>query len=85
MDTEKDEGKDGRDEEEPFDTGLKFGIFATRDLEEGEEVVLGWEWDDGSVVHELPAIIEDPGAFRWVSILWFFLFVFVVSRLQAFI
>jgi hypothetical protein len=56
--------EEGEAEGEEFETGLKFGIFATRDLKEGEEVVLGWEWDDGSVVHELPAIIEDPGAFR---------------------
>ena len=54
------EGGEGRGD----DMGLKFGIFAKRDLKAGEEVVLSWEWDDGSVVHELPAIIEDPGAFR---------------------
>ena len=41
---------------------LGFGVFALRALEKGEEVVLGWEWDDGSVVHMLPALIEDPGA-----------------------
>jgi len=38
-------------------------VFAMRALGAGEEVVLGWEWDDGSVVHMLPALIEDPNAF----------------------
>lgn len=37
---------------------LGFAIFALRDLKAQEEVVLGWEWDDGSVVHKLPALIE---------------------------
>ncbi|TFK21435.1 hypothetical protein FA15DRAFT_597869 [Coprinopsis marcescibilis] len=44
--------------------GMDFGIFATRDLKEGEEIVLGWEWDDGNVVHVLPAVVEEPWAFR---------------------
>ncbi|KDQ60399.1 hypothetical protein JAAARDRAFT_605198 [Jaapia argillacea MUCL 33604] len=35
---------------------LEFALFALRDLKAGEEVVLGWEWDDGSVVHCLPGI-----------------------------
>lgn len=42
---------------------LKFGVFALRDLKANEEVVLGWEWDDGSVVHTLPAVIENPHFF----------------------
>lgn len=37
---------------------VSFAIFALRDLKAREEVVLGWEWDDGSVVHELPALVE---------------------------
>ena len=37
---------------------LGFAIFALRDLKAREEVVLGWEWDDGSVVHKLPALVE---------------------------
>ena len=37
---------------------LSFAIYALRDLKANEEVVLGWEWDDGSVVHELPAIVR---------------------------
>lgn len=37
---------------------LSFGVFALRDLKANEEVVLGWEWDDGHVVHHLPALIE---------------------------
>lgn len=35
-----------------------FALFALRDLKASEEIVLGWEWDDGSVVHEVPALIE---------------------------
>lgn len=38
---------------------LKFAVFALRDLKASEEVVLSWEWDDGAVVHQLPAIIEE--------------------------
>lgn len=37
---------------------LRYAIFALRDLKACEEIVLGWEWDDGSVVHQLPALIE---------------------------
>ncbi|KAG1892868.1 uncharacterized protein F5891DRAFT_1068515 [Suillus fuscotomentosus] len=39
---------------------LTFGVFALRDLKANEEVVLGWEWDDGNAVHSLPALIESP-------------------------
>ena len=42
---------------------LKFGVFALRDLKANEEVVLGWEWDDGNAVHSLPALIESPDLF----------------------
>ncbi|KAF8637223.1 hypothetical protein AX17_002974 [Amanita inopinata Kibby_2008] len=42
---------------------LSFGVFALRDLKANEEVVLGWEWDDGHVVHSLPALIESPHMF----------------------
>ncbi|KAF8873529.1 hypothetical protein BD779DRAFT_1569832, partial [Infundibulicybe gibba] len=42
---------------------LSFGVFALRDLKANEEVVLGWEWDDGNAVHNLPALIESPYAF----------------------
>ena len=42
---------------------LKFGVFALRDLKANEEVVLGWEWDDGNAVHSLPALIESPHLF----------------------
>jgi len=45
---------------------LTFGVFATRDLKAHEEVVLGWEWDDGSVVHQLPALIDSPHIFPCV-------------------
>ncbi|PFH48187.1 hypothetical protein AMATHDRAFT_76861 [Amanita thiersii Skay4041] len=42
---------------------LSFGVFALRDLKANEEVILGWEWDDGHVVHSLPALIEGPHMF----------------------
>jgi len=34
----------------PDDNSLTFGVFALRDLKANEEVVLGWEWDDGNAV-----------------------------------
>lgn len=42
---------------------LTFGVFALRDLKANEEVVLGWEWDDGNAIHALPALIETPHLF----------------------
>jgi hypothetical protein len=42
---------------------LGFAVFALRDLKANEEVVLGWEWDDGNAVHALPALIETPNMF----------------------
>jgi uncharacterized protein len=37
---------------------LGFGVFALRDLNVGEEIVLGWEWDDGNAVYTLPALLK---------------------------
>ncbi|KAG6864390.1 hypothetical protein C0991_009955 [Blastosporella zonata] len=42
---------------------LGFAVFALRDLTAGEEVVLGWEWDDGHAIHHLPALLKTPGLF----------------------
>ncbi|KAF8064469.1 hypothetical protein FPV67DRAFT_224442 [Lyophyllum atratum] len=42
---------------------LGFAVFALRDLKAHEEVVLGWEWDDGHAIHQLPALIQTPGLF----------------------
>lgn len=42
---------------------LSFALFALRDLRADEEIVLGWEWDDGHAVHMLPALVESPGMF----------------------
>ena len=36
---------------------VTFGIFALQELKEKEEIVLGWEWDDGSAIHELPCVL----------------------------
>ncbi|KAI0053958.1 hypothetical protein FA95DRAFT_1507405 [Auriscalpium vulgare] len=49
--------------EETGEDVLTFGVFALRDLKANEEVVLGWEWDDGNAVHNLPALIETPHMF----------------------
>ncbi|KAF9026124.1 hypothetical protein BDZ89DRAFT_1067786 [Hymenopellis radicata] len=43
---------------------LGFGLFATRSLEKDEEIVLGWEWDDGNVVHHLPTLLNCPDMFK---------------------
>ncbi|EFI26830.1 hypothetical protein CC1G_15232 [Coprinopsis cinerea okayama7 len=58
------DGGNGEDVEEEEEAPLKFGLFALRDLKENEEVVLGWEWDDGNVVHTLPAVVESPWMFN---------------------
>ncbi|GLB44375.1 putative SET (Su(var)3-9, Enhancer-of-zeste, Trithorax) domain containing protein [Lyophyllum shimeji] len=42
---------------------LAFAVFALRDLKANEEVVLGWEWDDGHCIHQLPALIQTPNLF----------------------
>ncbi|KAJ3505400.1 hypothetical protein NLJ89_g7437 [Agrocybe chaxingu] len=54
---------DSPGEREEDETTLGFGVFALRDLKADEEIVLGWEWDDGNAVHSLPALLEAPHAF----------------------
>ncbi|KAJ8502733.1 hypothetical protein ONZ45_g11479 [Pleurotus djamor] len=44
---------------------LSFGVFALRDLKVNEEVVPGWEWDDGSAKHHLPAAIQSQHLFKY--------------------
>ncbi|KAJ7663424.1 hypothetical protein DFH06DRAFT_924646, partial [Mycena polygramma] len=39
------------DQREAEDARTHFGIFATRALRQGEEIVVGWEWDDANAVH----------------------------------
>ena len=56
----------GRNAKSDEDDAISFGIFALRDLKANEEVVLGWEWDDGNVVHNLPALIQSPFTFSCV-------------------
>ncbi|KAF9545799.1 hypothetical protein CPC08DRAFT_649265 [Agrocybe pediades] len=61
---QKDNGGDQEErEEEEEERMLSFGVFALRDLKADEEVVLGWEWDDGNVVHRLPALLSAPRMF----------------------
>ena len=49
--------------------GISFGVFALRDMKANEEVVLGWEWDDGHAVHHLPTLIESPGLYSCVLLM----------------
>jgi PHD-finger len=56
----KETGAQQREQDQPM---LSFAVFALRDLKQGEEVVLGWEWDDGNAVHALPALIQTPHLF----------------------
>lgn len=37
--------------------------FVLRDLKADEVVVLGWEWDDESAVHALPALFQPSYVF----------------------
>ncbi|KAF7364481.1 hypothetical protein MSAN_01109600 [Mycena sanguinolenta] len=50
------EGSAG-DGEEPR---THFGIFATRALKQGEEIVVGWEWDDANAVHRIGEVASGP-------------------------
>lgn len=34
---------------------LSFGVFATSPIAAGQEVILGWEWDDDHIIHTLRA------------------------------
>lgn len=41
------------------DIGVEFGLFACQDIQPGEELVIGWEWDDGHLMHDLPGVLVD--------------------------
>jgi hypothetical protein len=62
-----------KDREKPTggdkEAGISFGMFALRDMKANEEVVLGWEWDDGHAVHHLPTLIESPGIYSCVLLI----------------
>lgn len=45
------------DDDDDIGTSLHFGIFALRELAEGEEVVIAWEWDDAHRIHRLPKLL----------------------------
>ncbi|KAJ6543422.1 hypothetical protein DFH09DRAFT_978608, partial [Mycena vulgaris] len=49
----EEEGQSGGKEDAEDEPRTRFGIFATRALRAGEEVVVGWEWDDGNAVHRV--------------------------------
>ncbi|KAJ6563796.1 hypothetical protein B0H19DRAFT_1209765 [Mycena capillaripes] len=44
-----------------------FGIFATRALREGEEIVVGWEWDDANAVHRVAEVAGNGGC-TWIHV-----------------
>lgn len=43
--------------DDTLNISLHFGIFSLRELEEGEEIVIGWEWDDAHRIHRLPKLL----------------------------
>ncbi|KAJ7886615.1 hypothetical protein B0H14DRAFT_2498515 [Mycena olivaceomarginata] len=56
----KREGRERGDEEDDAPQ-THFGIFATRALKQGEEIVVGWEWDDANAVHRVGEGGRDGG------------------------
>ncbi|QRV84449.1 hypothetical protein RhiJN_12465 [Ceratobasidium sp. AG-Ba] len=46
-------GRGGVEDEDDDGAEAQFGVFALRDLELGEEIVLRWEWSVEHVVHKL--------------------------------
>ncbi|KAJ6449609.1 hypothetical protein C8R47DRAFT_950592, partial [Mycena vitilis] len=42
------------------DARTHFGIFATRALRQGEEIVAGWEWDDTKAIHRVGEVAGNP-------------------------
>lgn len=43
--------------DEGSDLEVHFGIFTLRELDEGEEVIVAWEWDDAHRIHRLPRLV----------------------------
>jgi hypothetical protein len=56
----KKEGRERGDEEDDAPQ-THFGIFATRVLKQGEEIVVGWEWDDANAVHRVGDVAGTEG------------------------
>ncbi|KAG9111311.1 hypothetical protein FRC07_008061 [Ceratobasidium sp. 392] len=48
---------EGAADEDEDEEETRFGVFALRELQLGEEIVLGWEWSVEHVVHKL---VRDP-------------------------
>ncbi|KAJ7302756.1 hypothetical protein DFH08DRAFT_826352 [Mycena albidolilacea] len=57
----KDKRREGHREEEE-EVRIHFGIFATRALKQGEEIVVGWEWDDANAVHRVREVAGLDGS-----------------------
>jgi len=68
-DSDSGAGTDADADPDTDETTLSFALIALRDLRADEEIVLGWEWDDGHAVHMLPALMESSrsGMFGCVS------------------
>ncbi|KAJ7794197.1 hypothetical protein B0H14DRAFT_3557770 [Mycena olivaceomarginata] len=60
----EDERRRRRDREQENEAKTHFGIFATRALRQGEEIVVGWEWDDGNAVHRVGEVAGNGGPHR---------------------
>ncbi|KAJ7112090.1 hypothetical protein C8R44DRAFT_250173 [Mycena epipterygia] len=58
----EDEQHRKRDREQEEETNTHFGISATKALRQGEEIDVGWEWDDGNAVHRVGEVAENRGA-----------------------
>ncbi|PVF95085.1 hypothetical protein CPB86DRAFT_711878 [Serendipita vermifera] len=51
--------KVGSESVEEESTDFQVGLFSLRDLKEGEEIVVAWEWDDAHRIHRLPRLLLD--------------------------
>ncbi|KAF8146117.1 hypothetical protein K438DRAFT_1870402 [Mycena galopus ATCC 62051] len=60
----REDGVRGREREmhEEGEPRPHFGIFATRALRQGEEIVVGWEWYDANAVHRVGEVAGNGGS-----------------------
>jgi hypothetical protein len=50
-----------RQRKEEDEAKTHFGIFVTRVLKQGEEIVVGWDWDDANAVHRVGEVAGNGG------------------------
>jgi hypothetical protein len=43
----------------PSTAHCNFGIFSFKELTEGEEIVISWEWDDAHRAYPLPKLLPE--------------------------